>query len=111
MFLTGSVNPSILLKSSRRLWLNLRFFTGLLISPFSTRNVPSRVIPVRVFVRGSTFRIAFSVERGTRLERMVDVIHERHIVTEYLLIHTTGQVASSLTILPHSEVRRESGAG
>src|SRR5215831_14973425 len=52
----GSVNPSAFERSSRRLWLNRRFFTGRLISPFSTRNVPSLVIPVRVLLFGSTSR-------------------------------------------------------
>src|SRR5712692_2175654 len=55
-FLTGSVNPSTLLSSSRRLWLNRRFLTGRLTSPFSTRNVPSLVMPVRVLLLGSTSR-------------------------------------------------------
>src|SRR6266700_4788626 len=57
VFLTGSVNLSTWLNSSSRLWLNRKLRTGLLTSPLSTRKVPSRVIPVSVFVRGSTSRI------------------------------------------------------
>src|SRR3989442_1153607 len=55
-FRTGSESASTLLNNSRRLWLNRRFLTGLLISPFSTRNVPSLVMPVTVLVRGSVSR-------------------------------------------------------
>src|SRR5207245_4767900 len=55
-FRTGSENASTLLNNSRRLWLNRKFFTGLLISPFSTRKVPSLVMPVTVLVRGSVSR-------------------------------------------------------
>src|SRR6266446_7566113 len=64
---TGSVNPSMFLKRSRRLWLNLRFLTGLLISPCSTRKVPSLVMPVRVFVRGSTSRMYHSLVNNSPL--------------------------------------------
>ena len=36
--------------ASRTLWVNLMFLTGPTIRPSSTRNVPSRVIPVMVAV-------------------------------------------------------------
>src|SRR5439155_26391245 len=67
VFRMGSVNPSMFLNRSRRLWLNLRFLTGLLISPFSTRKVPSRVMPVRVLVRGSTSRMYQSLVNNNPL--------------------------------------------
>jgi hypothetical protein len=35
-------------------WVNRKFFTGRVTSPDSTRNVPSRVIPVMVYSRGCT---------------------------------------------------------
>src|SRR5256885_4397170 len=36
---------------------------------------------------------------------MVHIVHECHIVAKYFLTHATRQVASSLAILSHSEIR------
>src|SRR5215218_7166057 len=68
--------------------LNRKFLTAFEIFPFSIRNVPSRVSPVYMIVRGSTSRRYH--RRVTRIPRAVDLIMSSRDVVPPFMMNEVG---------------------